>query len=147
SETNWPENSNSNELFKKLSDIKIKPTKQPRGQTTEETGDPTVWLFSFNYGFLNTEKPLENGLYINNELKNTLNLMKTNSSFSPEYFVKQIELHAKQLSNADFAQTDNKNNIENLTDFLAAFYSLAYSKQKSQKLFTGNFGKDFNYKI
>ncbi|MDW2907247.1 hypothetical protein R7U61_03550, partial [Mesomycoplasma ovipneumoniae] len=25
--------------------------------------------------------------------------------------------------------------------------SLAYSKQKSQKLFTGNFGKDFNYKI
>ncbi|MHA0261518.1 P97 family adhesin [Mesomycoplasma ovipneumoniae] len=147
SETNWPENSNSSELFKKLSDIKIKPTKQPRGQTTVENGDPTVWLFSFNYGFLNTDKPLENGFYINNELKNTLNLMKTNSSFSPEYFVKQIELHAKQLSATDFAQPDNKNNIENLTDFLAAFYSLAYSKQKSQKLFTGNFGKDFNYKI
>ncbi|MHA0315848.1 P97 family adhesin [Mesomycoplasma ovipneumoniae] len=147
SKTNWPENSNSNELFKKLSEIKIKPTKQPRGQTTEETGDPTVWLFSFNYGFLNSDKPLENGFYINNELKNTLNLMKTNSSFSPEYFIKQIELHAKPISNADFAQPDNKNNIENLTDFLAAFYSLAYSRQKSQKLFTGNFGKDFNYKI
>ncbi|WP_341508250.1 P97 family adhesin [Mesomycoplasma ovipneumoniae] len=147
SKTNWPENSNSNELFKKLSEIKIKPTKQPRGQTTEETGDPTVWLFSFNYGFLNSDKPLENGFYINNELKNTLNLMKTNSSFSPEYFIKQIELHAKSISNADFAQPDNKNNIENLTDFLAAFYSLAYSRQKSQKLFTGNFGKDFNYKI
>ncbi|MDO6825913.1 hypothetical protein Q4516_01210 [Mesomycoplasma ovipneumoniae] len=143
----WPENSNINELFKKLSEIGIKPTKQPRGQTTEEAGGPTVWLFSFNYGFLNTDKPLENGFYINNELKNTLNLMKTNSSFSPEYFVKQIELHAKQLSATDFAQSDNKNNIENLTDFLAAFYSLAYSKQKSQKLFTGNFGKDFNYKI
>ncbi|MDW2910948.1 P97 family adhesin [Mesomycoplasma ovipneumoniae] len=145
--SNWPEDLNTNELFKKLSEIKIKPTKQPRGQTTEVTADPTVWLFSFNYGFLNTDKPLENGFYINNELKNTLNLMKTNSSFSPEYFIKQIELHAKQLSATDFAQPDNKNNIENLTDFLAAFYSLAYSKQKSQKLFTGNFGKDFNYKI
>ncbi|MDO6829967.1 P97 family adhesin [Mesomycoplasma ovipneumoniae] len=144
---NWPEDSNSNELFKKLSDIKIKPTKQPRGQLSEETGDPTVWLFSFNYGFLNSEKPLENGFYISDELKNTLNLMKTNSSFSPEYFIKQIELYAKQISNADFAQEIPRNNIENLTDFLAAFYSLAYSKQKSQKLFTGNFGKDFNYKI
>ncbi|MHA0291031.1 hypothetical protein ACXYWE_02765, partial [Mesomycoplasma ovipneumoniae] len=147
SETNWRENSNSSELFKKLGEIKIKPTKQPRGQTTVENGDPTVWLFSFNYGFLNSNKPLENGFYINNELKNTLNLMKTNSSFSPEYFIKQIELHAKQISNSDFAQPDNKNNIENLTDFLAAFYSLAYLKQMNQKLFTGNFGKDFDYKI
>ncbi|WP_337903715.1 P97 family adhesin [Mesomycoplasma ovipneumoniae] len=144
--TNWPENSNSNELFKKLSEIEIKPTKQPRGQINDE-GDLKVWLFSFNYGFLNTDKPLENGFYINNELKNTLNLMKTNSSFSPEYFIKQIELHAKQISNTDFAQPDNKNNIENLTDFLAAFYSSAYLKQMNQKLFTGNFGKDFNYKI
>ncbi|WP_337904070.1 P97 family adhesin [Mesomycoplasma ovipneumoniae] len=146
SETNWPENSNTNELFKKLSEIQIKSTKPPRGQFNDD-GDRKVWLFSFNYGFLNTDKPLENGFYINNELKNTLNLMKANSSFSPEYFIKQIELHAKQISSADFAQPDNKNNIENLTDFLAAFYSLAYLKQMNQKLFTGNFGKDFNYKI
>ncbi|WP_337897366.1 P97 family adhesin [Mesomycoplasma ovipneumoniae] len=145
--TNWPENSNSNELFKKLSDIKIKPTKQPRGQIGDENSEPIVWLFSFNYGFLNTEKPLENGFYISNELKNTLNLMKTNSSFSPEYFIKQIELQSNKFTKPDFSSTENKNNIENLTDFLAAFYSLAYSKQKSQKLFTGNFGKDFNYKI
>ncbi|MEG7279937.1 hypothetical protein V6B68_00490 [Mesomycoplasma ovipneumoniae str. Black Butte] len=146
SETNWPENSNTNELLKKLSEIQIKSTKPPRGQFNDD-GDRKVWLFSFNYGFLNTDKPLENGFYINNELKNTLNLMKANSSFSPEYFIKQIELHAKQISSADFAQPDNKNNIENLTDFLAAFYSLAYLKQMNQKLFTGNFGKDFNYKI
>ncbi|WP_337897112.1 hypothetical protein, partial [Mesomycoplasma ovipneumoniae] len=144
---NWPENSNSNELFKKLSEIKIKPTKQPRGQIGDEAGDPTVWLFSFNYGFLDLNKPLENGFYISNELKNTLNLMKTNSSFSPEYFIKQIELQSNKITKPDFSSTENKNNIENLTDFLAAFYSLAYSKQKSQKLFTGNFGKDFNYKI
>ncbi|WP_337903732.1 P97 family adhesin [Mesomycoplasma ovipneumoniae] len=144
--SNWPENSDSNELFKKLSEIKIKPTKQPRGQINEE-GEPKVWLFSFNYGFLNTEKPLENGFYISNELKNTLNLMKTNSSFSPEYFIKQIELQSNKITQPDFSTPDNKNNTENLTDFLAAFYSLAYSKQKSQKLFTGNFGKDFNYKI
>ncbi|MDW2926164.1 hypothetical protein R7X45_00955 [Mesomycoplasma ovipneumoniae] len=146
STTNWPENSNSNELFKKLSEIKIKPTKQPRGQIDEE-GELKVWLFSFNYGFLNTDKPLENGFYISDELKNTLNLMKTNSSFSPEYFIKQIELQSNQSTQPNFSSTDNKNNIENLTDFLTAFYSLAYSKQKSQKLFTGNFGKDFNYKI
>ncbi|WP_341490552.1 P97 family adhesin [Mesomycoplasma ovipneumoniae] len=146
SKTNWPEDSNSNELFKKLSEIKIKPTKQPRGQINEE-GEPKVWLFSFNYGFLNTEKPLENGFYISDELKNTLNLLKTNSSFSPEYFIKQIELQSNKFTQPNFSSTDNKNNIENLTDFLAAFYSLAYSKQKSQKLFTGNFGKDFNYKI
>ncbi len=145
--TNWLENVNSNELFKKLSEIKIKPTKQPRGQIGEENSVPTVWLFSFNYGFLNTEKPLENGFYISDELKNTLNLMKTNSSFSPEYFIKQIELQSNQITQPNFSSTDNKNNIENLTDFLAAFYSLAYSKQKDQKLFTGNFGKDFNYKI
>ncbi|MDW2907801.1 hypothetical protein R7V47_02135 [Mesomycoplasma ovipneumoniae] len=144
---NWPEDSNSNELFKKLSDIKIKPTKQPRGQLSEETGDPTVWLFSFNYGFLNSEKPLENGFYISDGLKNTLNLMKTNSSFSPEYFIKQIELQSNQSTQPNFSSTEGKNNIENLTDFLAAFYSLAYLKQKDQKLFTGNFGKDFNYKI
>ncbi|MHA0315190.1 P97 family adhesin [Mesomycoplasma ovipneumoniae] len=144
---NWPENSNSNELFKKLSEIKIKPTKQPRGQIDDQNSAPTVWLFSFNYGFLNTEKPLENGFYISDELKNTLNLMKTNSSFSPEYFIKQIELQSNKFTQPNFSSTDNKNNIENLTDFLAAFYSLAYSKQKSQKLFTGNFGKDFNYKI
>ncbi|MHA0261083.1 P97 family adhesin [Mesomycoplasma ovipneumoniae] len=147
SDTNWPENSNSNELFKKLSEIKIKPTKQPRGQTTEQVGEPTVWLFSFNYGFLNSEKPLENGFYISDELKNTLNLMKTNSSFSPEYFIKQIELQSSKFTKPDFSQQTGKNNIENLTDFLAAFYSLAYSKQMNQKLFTGNFGKDFNYKI
>ncbi|MDO6826377.1 hypothetical protein Q4516_03615, partial [Mesomycoplasma ovipneumoniae] len=147
SDTNWPENSNSDELFKKLSEIQIKPTKQPRGQIDNENSEPTVWLFSFNYGFLDLNKPLENGFYISNELKNTLNLMKTNSSFSPEYFIKQIELQSNQLTKPDFSSTDNKNNIENLTDFLAAFYSLAYSKQKSQKLFTGNFGKDFNYKI
>ncbi|MHA0315771.1 hypothetical protein ACXYVG_02900, partial [Mesomycoplasma ovipneumoniae] len=147
SETNWSENSNSNELFKKLSEIKIKPTKQPRGEFGNDTSEPKVWLFSFNYGFLNSEKPLENGFYINNDLKNTLNLMKANSSFSPEYFIKQIELHAKQISATDFAQPGNKNNIENLTDFLAAFYSSAYLKQMNQKLFTGNFGKDFNYKI
>ncbi|WHF53792.1 P97 family adhesin [Mesomycoplasma ovipneumoniae] len=145
--TNWPENSNSNELFKKLSDIKIKPTKQPRGQINDDDSEPTVWLFSFNYGFLNTEKPLENGFYISDELKNTLNLMKTNSSFSPEYFIKQIELQSNKFTKPDFSQQTGKNNIENLTDFLAAFYSLAYSKQKDQKLFTGNFGKDFNYKI
>ncbi|WP_337903661.1 P97 family adhesin [Mesomycoplasma ovipneumoniae] len=145
--TNWPENSNSNELFKKLSDIKIKPTKQPRGQINDDDSAPTVWLFSFNYGFLNTEKPLENGFYISDELKNTLNLMKTNSSFSPEYFIKQIELQSNKFTKPDFSQQTGKNNIENLTDFLAAFYSLAYSKQKDQKLFTGNFGKDFNYKI
>ncbi|WP_337904291.1 P97 family adhesin [Mesomycoplasma ovipneumoniae] len=144
--TNWPENLNTNELFKKLSEIQINSTKPPRGQFNDD-GDRKVWLFSFNYGFLNTDKPLENGFYINNDLKNTLNLMKANSSFSPEYFIKQIELHAKQISNADFAQPDNKNNIENLTDFLAAFYSLAYLKQMNQKLFTGNFGEDFNYKI
>ncbi|MDW2920021.1 hypothetical protein R7U60_02180 [Mesomycoplasma ovipneumoniae] len=144
---NWPEDSNSNELFKKLSDIKIKPTKQPRGQLSEETGDPTVWLFSFNYGFLNSEKPLENGFYISDGLKNTLNLMKTNSSFSAEYFIKQIELQSNQSTQPNFSSTEGKNNIENLTDFLAAFYSLAYLKQKDQKLFTGNFGKDFNYKI
>ncbi|WP_337902174.1 P97 family adhesin, partial [Mesomycoplasma ovipneumoniae] len=147
SDTNWPENSNSDELFKKLSEIQIKPTKQPRGQIDNENSEPTVWLFSFNYGFLDLNKPLENGFYISNELKNTLNLMKTNSSFSPEYFIKQIELQSNQLTKPDFSSTDNKNNIENLTDFLAAFYSLAYSKQKSQKLFTGNFGKHFNYKI
>ncbi|WP_341488518.1 P97 family adhesin [Mesomycoplasma ovipneumoniae] len=147
SRSNWPENSNSSELFKKLSEIKIKPTKQPRGQIDNDNSELTVWLFSFNYGFLNTEKPLENGFYISNELKNTLNLMKTNSSFSPEYFVKQIELQSNKFTKPDFAQPTGKNNIENLTDFLAAFYSLAYSKQKSQKLFTGNFGKDFNYKI
>ncbi|WP_341495372.1 P97 family adhesin [Mesomycoplasma ovipneumoniae] len=147
SEINWPENSNSNELFKKLSDIKIKPTKQPRGQISDDSSEPTVWLFSFNYGFLNTEKPLENGFYISNELKNTLNLMKTNSSFSPEYFIKQIELQSNKSTQPNFSSTENKNNIENLTDFLATFYSLAYSKQKDQKLFTGNFGKDFNYKI
>ncbi|MHA0298808.1 P97 family adhesin [Mesomycoplasma ovipneumoniae] len=145
--TNWPENSNSNELFKKLSDIKIKPTKQPRGQINDDDSAPTVWLFSFNYGFLNTEKPLENGFYISDELKNTLNLMKTNSSFSPEYFIKQIELQSNKFTKPDFSQQTGKNNIENLTDFLAAFYSLVYSKQKDQKLFTGNFGKDFNYKI
>ncbi|MDW2930572.1 hypothetical protein R7X80_01765 [Mesomycoplasma ovipneumoniae] len=145
--SNWPENSNSNELFKKLSNIKIKPTKQPRGQIGEEEGEPKVWLFSFNYDFLKSNDHLENSFYINDELKNTLNLIKTNSSFSPEYFIKQVELHAKKLSATDFAKPDNKNNIENLTDFLAAFYSLAYSKQKDQKLFTGNFGKDFNYKI
>ncbi|MDF9627749.1 hypothetical protein Q4497_03460 [Mesomycoplasma ovipneumoniae] len=145
--SNWPENSNSSELFKKLSEIKIKPTKQPRGQIDNDNSELTVWLFSFNYGFLNTEKPLENGLYISNELKNTLNLMKTHSSFSPEYFVKQIELQSNKFTKPDFSQQTGKNNIENLTDFLAAFYSLAYSKQKSQKLFTGNFGKDFNYKI
>ncbi|MHA0322670.1 P97 family adhesin [Mesomycoplasma ovipneumoniae] len=144
--SNWPENSNSNELFKKLSEIQIKPTKQPRGQINDD-GELKVWLFSFNYGFLNTNKPLENGFYISDELKNTLNLMKTNSSFSPEYFIKQIELQSNQSTQPDFSSTDNKNNIENLTDFLAAFYSLAYSKQKSQKLFTGNFGNDFNYKI
>ncbi|MDW2912707.1 hypothetical protein R7U62_01175 [Mesomycoplasma ovipneumoniae] len=145
---NWPENSNSNELFKKLSEITIKPTKQPRGQIDEE-GELKVWLFSFNYGFLNTDKPLENGFYISDELKNTLNLMKRNSSFSPEYFVKQIELQlqSNQITQPNFSSTEGKNNIENLTDFLAAFYSLAYSKQKDQKLFTGNFGKDFNYKI
>ncbi|MDO6855973.1 hypothetical protein Q4607_03050, partial [Mesomycoplasma ovipneumoniae] len=147
SETNWPEDSNSNELFKKLSDIKIQPTKQPRGQISDDNSAPTVWLFSFNYGFLNTDKPLENGFYISDELKNTLNLMKTNSSFSPEYFIKQIELQSNQSTQPNFSTTDGKNNIENLTDFLAAFYSLAYSKQKHQKLFTGNFGKDFNYKI
>ncbi|WP_341516294.1 P97 family adhesin [Mesomycoplasma ovipneumoniae] len=144
--SNWPENSNTNELFKKLSEIKIKPTKQPRGQIDEE-GELKVWLFSFNYGFLDLNKPLENGFYISDELENTLNLMKTNSSFSPEYFIKQIELQSNQLTKPNFSSTDGKNNIENLTDFLAAFYSLAYSKQKSQKLFTGNFGKDFNYKI
>ncbi|WP_341490713.1 P97 family adhesin [Mesomycoplasma ovipneumoniae] len=144
--SNWPENSNSNELFKKLSEIKIKPTKQPRGQIDEE-GELKVWLFSFNYGFLDLNKPLENGFYISDELKNTLNLMKTNSSFSPEYFIKQIELQSNQSTQPNFSSTDGKNNIENLTDFLAAFYSLAYSKQKNQKLFTGNFGKDFNYKI
>ncbi|MHA0311912.1 hypothetical protein ACXYWI_01345, partial [Mesomycoplasma ovipneumoniae] len=142
----WPENSNSNELFKKLSEIGIKPTKQPRGQINDE-GEPKVWLFSFNYDFLKSNDHLENSFYINNELKNTLNLIKTNSSFSPEYFIKQIELYAKQISKDDFSQEIPRNNIENLTDFLAAFYSLAYSKQKSQKLFTGNFGKDFNYKI
>ncbi|WP_341515015.1 P97 family adhesin [Mesomycoplasma ovipneumoniae] len=147
SEANWPENSNSNELFKKLSKIEIKPTKQPRGQIDNENSVPTVWLFSFNYGFLDLNKPLENGFYISNELKNTLNLMKTNSSFSPEYFIKQIELQSNKFTKPDFSQQTGKNNIENLTDFLAAFYSLAYSKQKSQKLFTGNFGKDFNYKI
>ncbi|MDW2923981.1 P97 family adhesin [Mesomycoplasma ovipneumoniae] len=145
-DTNWPEDLNTNELFKKLSEIEIKPTKQPRGQINDE-GELKVWLFSFNYGFLNTDKPLENGFYISNELKNTLNLMKTNSSFSPEYFIKQIELQSNKFTQPDFLSTDNKNNIENLTDFLAAFYSLAYSKQKNQKLFTGNFGKDFNYKI
>ncbi|UVO15203.1 hypothetical protein KW512_03435 [Mesomycoplasma ovipneumoniae] len=144
--TNWPEDFNINELFKKLSDIKIKPTTKPRGQINDES-EPTVWLFSFNYGFLNSNKPLENGFYINNEVKNTLNLMKTNLSFSPEYFIKQIELQSKQISEPNFSQQNNKNNIENLTDFLVAFYSLAYSKQKEQKLFTGNFGKDFNYKI
>ncbi|MDW2923645.1 P97 family adhesin [Mesomycoplasma ovipneumoniae] len=144
--SNWPENSNTNELFKKLSEIKIKPTKQPRGQIDEE-GELKVWLFSFNYGFLDLNKPLENGFYISDELKNTLNLMKTNSSFSPEYFIKQIELQSNQSTQPNFSSTDGKNNIENLTDFLAAFYSLAYSKQKNQKLFTGNFGKDFNYKI
>ncbi|MDW2891492.1 P97 family adhesin [Mesomycoplasma ovipneumoniae] len=144
--TNWPEDFNINELFKKLSDIKIKPTTKPRGQINDES-EPTVWLFSFNYGFLNSNKPLENGFYINNEVKNTLNLMKTNLSFSPEYFIKQIELQSKQISEPNFSQQNNKNNIENLTDFLVAFYSLAYSKQKNQKLFTGNFGKDFNYKI
>ncbi|WP_337905389.1 P97 family adhesin [Mesomycoplasma ovipneumoniae] len=144
--SNWPENSNTNELFKKLSEIKIKPTKQPRGQIDEE-GELKVWLFSFNYGFLDLNKPLENGFYISDELENTLNLMKTNSSFSPEYFIKQIELQSNQSTQPNFSSTDGKNNIENLTDFLAAFYSLAYSKQKSQKLFTGNFGKDFNYKI
>ncbi|WP_337897896.1 P97 family adhesin [Mesomycoplasma ovipneumoniae] len=142
----WPENSNSNELFKKLSEIGIKPTKQPRGQINDE-GEPKVWLFSFNYDFLKSNDHLENSFYINNDLKNTLNLMKTNSSFSPEYFIKQIELYAKQISKDDFSQEIPRNNIENLTDFLAAFYSLAYSKQKNQKLFTGNFGKDFNYKI
>ncbi|MEG3825791.1 hypothetical protein MOV3098_00915 [Mesomycoplasma ovipneumoniae] len=147
SETNWPEDSNSNELFKKLSKIEIKPTKQPRGQIGDDNSPLKVWLFSFNYGFLNTEKPLENGFYISDELKNTLNLMKTNSSFSPEYFIKQIELQSNQSTQPNFSSTDGKNNIENLTDFLAAFYSLAYSKQKNQKLFTGNFGKDFNYKI
>ncbi|VEU71810.1 Uncharacterised protein [Mesomycoplasma ovipneumoniae] len=147
SKTKWPEDLNTNELFKKLSGIKIKPTKQPRGQITDENGDPTVWLFSFNYGFLNTDKPLENGFYISDELKNTLNLMKTNSSFSPEYFIKQIELQSNQSTQPNFSSTEGKNNIENLTDFLAAFYSLAYLKQKDQKLFTGNFGKDFNYKI
>ncbi|WP_341433283.1 P97 family adhesin [Mesomycoplasma ovipneumoniae] len=148
SETNWPEDLNTNELFKKLSEIEIKPTKQPRGQINDD-GELKVWLFSFNYGFLNTEKPLENGFYISDELKNTLNLMKTNSSFSPEYFIKQIELQlqSNQITQPNFSSTEGKNNIENLTDFLAAFYSLAYSKQKSQKLFTGNFGKDFNYKI
>ncbi|MDW2931549.1 P97 family adhesin [Mesomycoplasma ovipneumoniae] len=147
--SNWPENSDSNELFKKLSEIAIKPTKQPRGQISDDNSALTVWLFSFNYGFLNSNKPLENGFYINNELKNTLNLMKTNSSFSPEYFIKQIELQlqSNQITQPNFSSTEGKNNIENLTDFLAAFYSLAYSKQKSQKLFTGNFGKDFNYKI
>ncbi|MDW2835881.1 hypothetical protein R7U59_03335 [Mesomycoplasma ovipneumoniae] len=144
--TNWPEDFSINELFKKLSDIKIKPTTKPRGQINDQ-GEPTVWLFSFNYGFLNSDKPLENGFYINNEVKNTLNLMKTNLSFSPEYFIKQIELQSKQISEPNFSQQNNKNNIENLTDFLVAFYSLAYSKQKNQKLFTGNFGKDFNYKI
>ncbi|WP_341513239.1 P97 family adhesin [Mesomycoplasma ovipneumoniae] len=147
SETNWPEDSNSNELFKKLSKIEIKPTKQPRGQIGDDNSPLKVWLFSFNYGFLNTEKPLENGFYISDELKNTLNLMKTNSSFSPEYFIKQIELQSNQSIQPNFSSTDGKNNIENLTDFLAAFYSLSYSKQKNQKLFTGNFGKDFNYKI
>ncbi|WDV48412.1 hypothetical protein PWA39_02660 [Mesomycoplasma ovipneumoniae ATCC 29419] len=148
SKTNWPEDSNSNELFKKLSGITIKPTKQPRGQIDEE-GELKVWLFSFNYGFLDLNKPLQNGFYISDELKNTLNLMKTNSSFSPEYFIKQIELQlqSNQITQPNFSSTEGKNNIENLTDFLAAFYSLAYSKQKSQKLFTGNFGKDFNYKI
>ncbi|WP_341420485.1 P97 family adhesin [Mesomycoplasma ovipneumoniae] len=148
SETNWPEDLNTNELFKKLSEIEIKPTKQPRGQINDD-GELKVWLFSFNYGFLNTEKPLENGFYISDELKNTLNLMKTNSSFSPEYFIKQIELQlqSNQITQPNFSSTEGKNNIENLTDFLAAFYSLAYSKQKSQKLFIGNFGKDFNYKI
>ncbi|WNM14732.1 P97 family adhesin [Mesomycoplasma ovipneumoniae] len=144
--TNWPENFNINELFKKLSEIKIKPTAKPRGQIRDE-GEPTVWLFSFNYGFLDSNKPLENGFYISNEFKNTLNLMKTNSSFSPEYFIKQIELQSKQISKPNFSQPNGKNNIENLTDFLVAFYSLAFSKQKNQKLFTGNFGKDFDYKI
>ncbi|MHA0315596.1 P97 family adhesin [Mesomycoplasma ovipneumoniae] len=144
---NWLEDLNTNELFKKLSGIKIKPTKQPRGQIDNDSSEPTVWLFSFNYGFLDTNKPLENGFYISDELKNTLNLMETNSSFSPEYFIKQIELQSNHISKPDFSTPDNKNNIENLTDFLAAFYSLAYSKQKDQKLFTGNFGKDFNYKI
>ncbi|MHA0348990.1 P97 family adhesin [Mesomycoplasma ovipneumoniae] len=144
---NWPENSNSNELFKKLSEITIKPTKQPRGQINEDDSAPTVWLFSFNYGFLDLNKPLENGFYISNELKNTLNLMKTNSSFSPEYFIKQIELQSNKFTKPNFSEQTGKNNIENLTDFLAAFYSLAYSKQKDQKLFTGNFGKDFDYKI
>ncbi|MHA0261213.1 P97 family adhesin [Mesomycoplasma ovipneumoniae] len=147
SKTNWPENSNSNELFKKLSEITIKPTKQPRGQIGDDQGEPKVWLFSFNYDFLKSNDHLENSFYINDELKNTLNLIKTNSSFSPEYFIKQIELYAKQISNADFSSQTPKNNIENLADFLAAFYSLAYSKQKDQKLFTGNFGKNFNYKI
>ncbi|WP_075949637.1 hypothetical protein [Mesomycoplasma ovipneumoniae] len=144
---NWPENTNSNELFEKLSNIKIKPTKQPRGQIDSDNSEPTVWLFSFNYGFLDLNKPLENGFYISNELKNTLNLIKTNSSFSPEYFIKQIELLSSKFTKPNFLEQTGKNNIENLTDFLAAFYSLAYSKQKSQKLFTGNFGKDFNYKI
>ncbi|WP_069098567.1 P97 family adhesin [Mesomycoplasma ovipneumoniae] len=146
SETNWPENFNINELFKKLSEIKIKPTTKPRGQINDNS-EPTVWLFSFNYGFLDSNKPLENGFYINDELKNILNLMKTNSSISPEYFIKQIELQAKPISKTNFSQQNNKNNIENLTDFLVAFYSLAYSKQKNQKLFTGNFGNDFDYKI
>ncbi|WP_341515969.1 P97 family adhesin [Mesomycoplasma ovipneumoniae] len=144
---NWPEDLNTNELFRKLSEITIKPTKQPRGQIGNDNSNPTVWLFSFNYDFLKSNQHLENSFYINDELKNTLNLIKTNPSISPEYFIKQIELHAKQISKADFSQEIPRNNIENLTDFLAAFYSLAYSKQKSQKLFTGNFGKDFNYKI
>ncbi|MDW2927841.1 hypothetical protein R7X43_02300 [Mesomycoplasma ovipneumoniae] len=145
--TKWPEDLNANELFKKLSEIQIKPTKQPRGQIGDENSDLKVWLFSFNYGFLNSNKPLENGFYISNELKNTLNLMKTNSSFSAEYFIKQIELQSNKFTQPDFSSPDGKNNIENLTDFLAAFYSLAYLKQKDQKLFTGNFGNDFDYKI
>ncbi|WP_341508213.1 P97 family adhesin [Mesomycoplasma ovipneumoniae] len=147
SDTKWPEDLNTNELFKKLSEIEIKPTKQPRGQIGDDNSPLKVWLFSFNYGFLNTDKPLENGFYISDELKNTLNLMKTNSSFSPEYFIKQIELQSNKITQPNFSSPDGKNNIENLTDFLAAFYSLAYSKQKDQKLFTGNFGNDFNYKI
>ncbi|AJR11951.1 Uncharacterised protein [Mesomycoplasma dispar] len=140
--TQWPDDIKSNDFFKKLAEIKIVDSEK-----TDESqkNNHDFWLFSFNNDYLITNEKLENSFYVHSNLKNTLSLMKTNTELGAKFFVDQIKQLASTIKKGDFLTEKKKNKITSLTDFLAAFYSLVYTKD--QGLFTESLGENFNYKI
>ncbi|MXR10690.1 hypothetical protein DR088_00640 [Mycoplasma hyopneumoniae] len=138
--TQWPENLDQNSLFKHLSQIKIQP---PEKKAVSLTSD--FWLFSLNNDYLISPDYLNNSFYLHSNLKNTLDLIKTESAFSTRDFVEHIRELAKSIKPKDFIQEKGKNPITNLSEFLVAFYSLIYSKD--QGLLAESLGQNLDYKI